>query len=62
VWLEGFMSIEKSNDLIGNVTRDLRLVARCLNQLRYHVPSGIESVQSKYVIKYMPSKALSELL
>jgi hypothetical protein len=30
--------IEKSNDLIGIRTLDLRVVVWCLNQVRYHVP------------------------
>jgi len=32
------MSMKKSNDTIGNRTRDLRLVAQCLNQQRDHLP------------------------
>jgi hypothetical protein len=32
------MSMKKSNDTIGNQTRDLPLVALCLNQLRHRVP------------------------
>jgi hypothetical protein len=40
-------SIEKSGDLIGNRTRCLRLVAECLNQLRYRVlPQKIRGTQS----------------
>jgi hypothetical protein len=31
-------SIEKTSDLIGNQTHDLRLVVQCFNQLRYHMP------------------------
>jgi hypothetical protein len=29
------MSMKISNDIIGNRTRDLRLLAQCLNQLRH---------------------------
>jgi hypothetical protein len=31
------MSIEKSNDVIGNGTRDLPVAAQCLNQVRRQV-------------------------
>jgi hypothetical protein len=30
--------MKKSIDLIGNRTRELPLVAKCLNQLRYRLP------------------------
>jgi hypothetical protein len=30
--------VKISNDTVGNRTRDLRLVAQCLNQLRPRVP------------------------
>ena len=33
--------MKNSNDTIGNRTRDLRLVAQCLNQLRYGVTPGV---------------------
>jgi hypothetical protein len=34
--------MKNSNDNIGNQTRDLSLVAQCLNQLRYRVhPMGV---------------------
>jgi hypothetical protein len=40
MWLEGLDKFEKSNDLIGNRTTAFLLVAECLNQLRYRVPSA----------------------
>jgi hypothetical protein len=33
------MSMKNFSDTIGNQTRDLWLVAQCLNQLRYRVHS-----------------------
>jgi hypothetical protein len=41
------MSMKNSNDNIGNRTRDLRLVAQCLNQLLHLVPC-LSSHPSKF--------------
>jgi hypothetical protein len=43
VRLEGKEPLKKSSDLIGIRTRNLRLVAECLNQLRYRVPQEDET-------------------
>ena len=40
------MWMKNSNDTIGNRTRDLRLVAQCLNQLRHRVPAQHEEGSS----------------